>query len=155
MAPQMAAAAAVVSALVFVPAAWSGTVTGSGVAGGDRVEVAAQAGAAGVQGHGEAQFNVGTDQFANVGGQVVCVRVELNQAIVAWKLRSPFAAFGTTWLYGGVYIQDNGDPVDGQPVDRMADFVTNDVERFCAYPFDFLAFVAQPVTSGNYVVSDS
>jgi hypothetical protein len=32
---------------------------------------------------------------------VVCLRVELNQAIVAWKLRSPFDAFGTTWAYGG------------------------------------------------------
>lgn len=155
MTRHMAVAGVAVSALAFAPAAWSGTVSGSGFAGGDRVEVGAHGDAGGVQGHAEAQFNVGTDQFANVGGQVVCVRVELNQAIVAWKLRSPFAAFGTTWAYGGVYIQDNGDPVDGQPVDRMADFVTNDIERFCAYPFDFLAFVAQPITSGNYVVSDS
>ena len=155
MTSRMATAAAVVSALAFAPAAWSATVSGSGFAGGDRVEVGAHGTAGGVQGHAEAQYNVGTDQFANAGGQVVCLRVELNQAIVAWKFRTPFAAFGTTFAYGGAYIQDNGDPVNGQPVDRMADFVTNNIERFCAYPFDFLAFVAQPLTSGNYVVSDS
>jgi hypothetical protein len=155
MASRIVIAVVAVSALAFAPAAWSGTVSGSGVAYGDRVEVGAHANADGVQGHAEAQFSVGTDQFANVGGRVVCLRFELNQAIVAWKLRSPFAGFGTTWAYGGVYIQDNGDPVDGQPVDRMADFVTNDIERFCASPFEFLGFVAQPLTSGNYVVGDS
>ncbi|HEV8459756.1 MAG TPA: hypothetical protein VGQ38_03530 [Gaiellaceae bacterium] len=155
MSARITVAAVAATALAFVPAAWSGTVSGSGLAGGDRVEVGANSSAEGVQGHAEAQFNVGTDAFANVGGQVVCIRVEANQAIVAWKLRSPFDAFGTTWAYGGVYIQDNGDPVNGQPVDRMADFVTNNIERFCAYAFDFLAFVAQPLTSGNYVVSDS
>jgi hypothetical protein len=153
MAPRIAAVA--VAALAFAPAAWSATVSGSGLQGGDRVEIGASADADGAPGHAEAQFNVGTDQFANVGGQVVCLRVELNQAIVAWRLRAPFVAFGTTWAYAGAYIQDNGAPVNGDPVDRMADFVTNDIERFCAYPFDFLAFVAQPLTSGDYVVSDS
>jgi hypothetical protein len=55
-------------------------------------------------------------------------------------------------------VEDNGEPVDGRPVDRMDDFIlhTPNLQFFCGVdPAQFFAAAdAQPLLSGNFVVRD-
>jgi hypothetical protein len=89
---------------------------------------------------------------------VICVNVSGNKAIVVYKLREPLtfpSIPSAVFPYGSVYIEDNGEPVNGRPVDRMVDYV-NQTTFFCtldAATF-FGASLAAPLASGNYVVRD-
>jgi hypothetical protein len=54
-----------------------------------------------------------------------------------------------------MYVEDNGNPIDGQPVDRAAYYVVREAiaPLFCADPSTFSgAFQAQQLDSGNFVV---
>lgn len=142
------------------PAGWA--VTGSGIVAGDHVEIAAHSdvGGANATGHGETTQSLlnGVVATPNYGGNVICLSVIGNKALAVYKLRQPitFASIpGAVFRYASVYIEDNGEPVDGQPVDRMADFI-NTGTGFCTIDAatPFLATLAAPVESGNYVVRD-
>jgi hypothetical protein len=138
----------------------SGAGVGAGLVAGDQLELGAQAdvGGANVRGSAQNQFSLGGGQF-NDGGQVVCLTVQGNQALVLFRYRDPISVAslpGETFVYGGAYIEDNGDPVNGQPVDRMVDFSVQqqNAQFFCDNPvLAIFAAVAQPLASGNYVVS--
>jgi hypothetical protein len=140
----------------------SGGGIGAGLVAGDRLELAAQADTGGlnVSGTAENQFTLVGSQFNN-GGQVVCLTVQGNRALVLFRYRTPVTVAGLpgeTFPYGGAIIEDNGNPVDGQPVDRMADFSVQEqnAQFFCDNPsVDVFAAVLQPMASGNYVVSSA
>jgi hypothetical protein len=138
----------------------SGSGLGTGAVAGDRVEIGAHSdpGGANVVGHAESQFTLVTTQF-NDGGEVVCLRVADHRAVVVFRYRRPVTVPelpGRTYAYGAAYIEDNGDPVDGQPVDRMLDYAVREpnIHFFCeADPAAFFdAALAEPISSGNFVV---
>jgi hypothetical protein len=159
--------AAAALAVMAVPAAadtdqWgvSGSGRGTGAVAGDRVDVGAHSdpGGGNVVGHVENQFTLITTQF-NDGGEAVCLRVADHRAVVVYRFRRPVTVPelpGRVYRYGAAYIEDNGDPVDGQPVDRMLDFAVREVNLhfFCeADPATFFdAALAEPISSGNFVV---
>jgi len=158
-------AALMAPAAIGDPCEWS--VTGSGVGGGvvagDHVELGAHSdiGGANARGHAESQgaiLNGTTPVSLNYGGDVICVNVSGNKALVVYKLREPLTfpeLPGRVFPYGSTYVEDNGEPVDGQPVDRMTDFL-NQTTFFCSLDAStfFAASLAAPLESGNYVVRD-
>jgi hypothetical protein len=161
------AIAALAAALSLAPAAaaadgqWS--VTGAGVGGGavlgDHLELGAHSdlGGSDPRGHAKNQFALGAATY-NDGGHVLCVTVVGNRASVVWQLREPVSDAVKTYPYGAALIEDNGEPVDGQPVDRMLDFVLSppNLGFFCsAGPLFLLDAFDAPLTSGNFVVGDS
>ncbi|MFL5962092.1 MAG: hypothetical protein ACJ757_04280 [Gaiellaceae bacterium] len=167
MARRLAIAVAVAGMLVLAPVAgatagqWS--VTGSGVGAGnvagDHLELAARSdvGGATPSGYAEGQFSVGDAQY-NDGGQVLCLNVVGNRAVIVWRLRFSVANTSNTFPYGAAVIEDNGEPVGGQPVDRMIDFVLSppNLAFFCTPAAVTLldVFGGVPIESGNFVVSD-
>jgi hypothetical protein len=155
-----ASAALVAPAALANPVQWGVTGSGFGSAdvAGDHLEVAAHSDVDGLnpRGHVENQGSLGSTTF-NDGGQVVCMRVFGNRAVVVWQYRHPLVIPeqpGIVRPYGAAFIEDNGNPVDGQPVDRMADFAvqTQNVHFFCDSDLEGF-FVALPLASGNFVVS--
>lgn len=162
------AAAVVLVVLVLAPltAAADGqwSVTGSGFGSGnvlgDHLEIAAHSdvGGVGPRGHAENQFFLSAAQY-NDGGQVLCLNVVGNRAVVVWQLREPVADATKTYPYGAAIIEDNGEPVGGQPVDRMIDFVVSppNFDFFCTPDAVALldVFGGTPIVSGNFVVRDS
>ena len=171
MAGKALAAAAAAALTVFVAPAtaadsgkWSvtGSGWGSGVVAGDHVELAAHsdAGGANPSGHGEVQTQP-PYMPTNDGGEVVCVRVAGNRAVVVWRLREPQTTPdnpGFVGEFGAAYIEDNGPPVGGRPVDRMLDFSlrSSTAALFCNTDLGFsFAFLATPIESGNFVVNNN
>lgn len=160
------AATALLAAVFAVPAMadpgqWS--VTGSGVGGGavlgDHLELGAHSdvGGANPRGFAENQFSLGDAQY-NDGGQVVCLTVVGNRAAVVWQLRQPVSDAVKTYPWGAALIEDNGDPLGGQPVDRMLDFTLSppNLGFFCtAGPLFLLDVFDAPLASGNFVVDDA
>ncbi len=158
---------ALVCAAVAVPAAtadptgWSvtGSGVGTGALTGDHVEIAAfsDVGGANPRGHGQQQGVLPSEEI-NDGGPVVCLRVRDNQAVVVWKVRTPItdpALPGFVGEFGAAFVEDNGNPVDGQPTDRMADFVlrASTAQLFCDTDLGFtFAGLAAPLQSGNLSV---
>jgi hypothetical protein len=163
--------AAVSGLVAFVPVAAAGagqwSVTGSGFGGGpvagDHLELAAHSDVGGTDpsGHAENQFTVTTPERFNDGGQVICLNVVGNRAVVVWQLRNPVTIpeQGKTYPYGAAVIEDNGEPVAGQPVDRMLDFIVSppNLAFFCSPDALGLieAFGATPLERGNFVIRDS
>jgi hypothetical protein len=159
--------AALVCAAVAVPVAtadptgWSvtGSGVGSGALTGDHVEIAAfsDVGGANPRGHGEQQGALPSEEI-NDGGPVACLRVHGNQAVVVWRLRTTVtdpALPGFVGEFGAVFVEDNGNPVGGQPVDRMADFVlrASTAQLFCDTDLGFaFAGAAAPLQTGNLIV---
>ena len=159
--------AAAALAVMAVPAAadpsqWgvSGSGLGTGVVAGDRVDIGAHSdlGGGNVTGHAQNQFTLITTQF-NDGGEVVCLRVADHRAVVVYRFREPVMVPelpGRVFPYGAAYIEDNGNPGDGQPADRMLDFAVSEVNVhfFCeSDPATFFdAALAEPISSGNFVV---
>ena len=93
-------------------------------------------------------------------GEVTCLRVEGNRA--ALKYRFKHATGSAALLEGGgiqIFIEDNGDPSGGQPVDRNAFDPPQPAGVFdatatqCDDPT--LRPDYDPVDSGNYSVNDS
>jgi hypothetical protein len=156
-------AASAASATATTPtSSLSGSGVGSGVVSGDRLEVSVTADptTGAVAGDAEGQFTLITSQF-NDGGAVVCLRFARNKVVVLYRLRTAVTVPelpGEVFPYGAAYIEDNGDPVRGQPVDRMLDYVVREVNVhfFCdADPANFFdAALATPISSGNFVVTD-
>jgi hypothetical protein len=88
-----------------------------------------------------------------------CLRVIDNRAIVVGKLPEDeeFDIPGLGRIeYLALVIEDNGNPVEGQPVDRAVDFVLRAVsaERFCTI-FDPATAPFFPLDQGNFVVEDA
>ena len=139
----------------------SGSGTGTGILAGDHVELAAHSepGGADPRGHGEFQA-AGGFVPVNDGGEVVCLRALGNRAVVVWRLREPQTLStlpGFVGEFGGVYVEDNGPPAGGEPVDRMVDLSlrSSTAELFCDTDLGFaFAFLAEPLASGNFVVND-
>ena len=137
----------------------SGSGLGTGVVAGDQLQLAGQTGGGLASGYVQNQFTLVSSQFKS-GGSIVCLSVSGNQAIVLYNLRQPVSVPelpGEVFPYGAAYIEDNGNPVNGQPVDKMVDLAVQaqNAHFFCDNPsFDFLASVAEPIASGNYVVHD-
>ena len=139
------------------PGQWS--VTGSGIVAGDHTEIAAHSAPGGTDARGRAhgQFTVVTTQF-NEGGSIVCLNVSGNKALVVWRLDQPVTVPelpGRVFVYGAGYIEDNGSPVHGQPVDRAVFYAVSEpnVGFFCTDPTGFFgAALAAPLDSGNFVV---
>jgi hypothetical protein len=164
---KVAFVAAIAAALITPTAAAADTqwsVTGSGVGGGpvagDHLELGAHSDVGGLdpRGHAENQFSLGDAQY-NDGGEIVCVTAVGNRASVVWQLRQPVSAGGRTYLWGAALIEDNGEPVDGQPVDRMLGFALSveagNLGFFCGVePLFLLDVFDAPLTSGNFVVQD-
>lgn len=166
----LVAAAAALAALAFPVAAMSsgsdavhvaGSGFGTGGLAGDHVEVGAVGDLAGTfaNGHIELEGSVGTQQL-HESAAVSCVRAFGNRAVVVGRLAEPLtieALPGLVFTGAAVAIEDNGPPVGGQPVDRMADFVLREetMQAVCNTDlvFAFLA-IAEPIESGNFVVND-
>jgi hypothetical protein len=138
----------------------SGNGIGTGIFAEDQVEVGAHSdvGGANPRGHGELHAPEGFVP-ANDGGEVVCLRVVGNRALVVWHMREPQTLTtlpGFVGEFGAVYVEDNGPPVEGQPVDRMVDFSlrSSTAELFCETDLGFtFAALAEPLASGNFVVN--
>lgn len=154
-------AAATPSAGTMVHVAGSGVGTGALV--GDHVEVGARADADGSNptGHLELEGTFPSGATLHLGGRVDCVRVVDNRAVVLARLAEPFTSDefpGFVFTHIAVVVEDNGEPVDGQPTDRMVDFVLRQAtaESFCTTDaaFVFLAAVGAPLASGNFVVDN-
>lgn len=141
----------------------TGSGTGTGLVAGDHVMIGAHSdvGGTNVRGHAEATGKLnGVGQVYNLGGELICLSVVGNKALAVWKLRQPLVVPGfPEFDWEGAYIEDNGEPVGGQPVDRMVDFVLSrpGMESFCATSAADFAFaaLAEPLGSGNFVVRDS
>jgi hypothetical protein len=139
----------------------AGSGRGTGPLTGDHVEIGAQSdvGGANPTGHGEVQ-TLPPFVPTNDGGDVVCMRLVDNRALVVWRLReeqTTSALPGFVGDFGALYVEDNGPPVGGQPVDRMVDFSLRSAtaELFCDTDLGFtFAFLATPLESGNFVVTD-
>ena len=145
------------------PGQWAltGSGFGSGELTGDHVMIGAHSdvGGANPRGAAENQGTVfGTSTTANTGGQIICLHVSGNRAIAVWQLRKPLfvPALGQSFPYAAAWVEDNGEPVDGQPVDRMVDYVVSagNLVAFCgADPANFFGEpFAAPLQSGNFVV---
>ena len=143
-------------------AQWGLTGSGTGTAGltGDHVMIGAHSDIGGTnpRGHVEATGKLnGVGAQLNLGGEVECLNVVGNKAVAVWKLREPLVVAGfPEFDWEGAYVIDNGNPVDGQPVDQMSDFVLTQQGRdfFCSVSADAFPFGAPPIGSGNYVVRD-
>lgn len=139
----------------------SGGGVGSGVVATDQLELAVvQSSTGGVNGHVQNQFALGSSSF-NLGGPPVCVRIAGNRAIVVFRYPDPVTVPelpGEVFPYGAAYIEDNGDPVGGQPVDKMVDFAVREtnVALFCnGDPLAFFAAAyAEPLSQGNLVIEN-
>jgi hypothetical protein len=87
-----------------------------------------------------------------------CLRVIGNRAIVVGKLPEDeeFDLPIGRIEYLALVIEDNGNPVNGRPVDRAVDFVLRapSAERFCTI-LDPAAQPFFPVEQGNFVVQDA
>jgi hypothetical protein len=161
-------AAAVALAMAVPAAADTGawTVTGSGVGtgavAGDRLEIGVHSDGAGgdLTGDVESQFTLISSQF-NDGGDAVCLSVADHRAVLLYRLRTPVTVPelpGEVFPYGAAYIEDNGDPIAGRPVDRMAGFAVREinVHFFCNVDPStfFAAAIAEPIGSGNFLVQE-
>jgi hypothetical protein len=87
---------------------------------------------------------------------VDCMVVVGHDAMAAGPLRRPVQEGGLTFNYFAVRVEDNGEPVRGQPVDRGLALLLFDrtFENFCANK----VLPASPgpiVDSGNVVVNDA
>jgi hypothetical protein len=160
-------ALAFAAAALAAPAATAGDehwiVTGGGSAAGDQLEFGAISDVGGTDphGHAEGQFTLFTSSF-NDGGPIVCVTVLGHRAVLLWKLREPVTVPelpGVVFPYGGAYIEDNGPPAQGEPVDRVANYVVQErnAHFFCNADVAnfFGAADAVPLDHGNFVVRGS
>jgi len=138
----------------------TGSGTGSGAVAGDRLQLAVRGDAPDgpVTGAVENEFTLVTSHFVD-GGEPVCLRVDDRKAVVVYRLRAPVSVPelpGKVFAYGAAYVEDNGDPVAGEPVDRMLDFAVQEsnVHFFCdADPATFFdAALAEPLAAGNFVI---
>ena len=134
------------------------TPTGPGFA---RLDVAAHSGPTGLDPRGNVHAK-GTIGFPGtefeVQGPVTCLRVDGNRAAIKYRFKT--ATGSAAPFQGGgveVFVEDNGEPRGGQPVDRnafrlpqtAADF--NPTASQCDDPNTALY---DTVTSGNYTVKD-
>lgn len=86
-----------------------------------------------------------------------CLVAAGNRAVVLGKLREPFTLTGPgTVEYVGVTVEDNGEPVDGQPVDRGEVWFlpASAATQFCTTGF-FLNFATRPLVDGYVEIVDS
>jgi hypothetical protein len=171
---KLALAAVLVTALAWTAGGLSASgdivhVSGAGVAGefllGDHVEVGAAGDAAGswANGHLDIEGTLLTDNGnapLHVGANVECIRVEGNRAVVAGHLPEPLTTDllpGFVFTGAAAVIEDNGPPVNGQPVDRMVDFLLREqtLQAFCDTDLGFaFSGLLTPLVHGNYVVDD-
>jgi hypothetical protein len=84
-----------------------------------------------------------------------CVRVIGNRAVVVGRLpeREWFEVGSGTIKWAALVLEDNGEPVSGQPVDRGVDFVLTDfwAEIFCT-TLDPAGEPFFPLDQGNFVI---
>ena len=88
-----------------------------------------------------------------------CLRVVGNRAIVVGRLpeREQFDIPGFGRIeYVALIIEDNGNPVDGHPVDRATDAVLREIgkQRLCS-TYDPATAQFFPLDQGNFVVQDA
>jgi hypothetical protein len=126
-----------------------------------RLSVAAQSGPSGLDPHGNVHAKGGTGAPMGdfeVQGPVTCLRVDRNRAAIKYRFNhatgsaAPFEGGGVE-----VFVEDNGEPRAGQPVDANA-------SRLPEFPGEFDLTAAQcddpnfapydTVISGNYTVRD-
>ena len=91
---------------------------------------------------------VGTE----TAGHVVCVRTVGNRASFVFEVEQ--GMFGMP--FRAIAVEDNGEPVDGQPVDRLrgfGGFATRPTE--CPNPQNAMFTAANVLTEGNILVHDS
>jgi hypothetical protein len=83
-------------------------------------------------------------------GDVTCLTVAGNHAAVGFLITKSNISFGPVGTFGLFSATDNGQPVNGQPVDTMTDvFVGFATEPACAPPA-----AETPIVSGNILVHD-
>jgi hypothetical protein len=138
----------------------SGSGLGTGAVAGDRIAIGAHSDVGGenVSGQTENQFTLVSTRF-NDAGDGVCLRIADHRAVIVYRFRTPVTVPelpGEVFPYGAAYIEDNGPSVDGEPVDRMLDFAVREINIhfFCdADPATFFAAaLAEPISSGNFIV---
>src|SRR5262245_24173796 len=111
----MRAMLAALVAMVLTGSAWADPV-------GSPPQLAAGSGAYVGAGDGLSTFTVGT--AINPGGgefridahgffagklDTTCIAVSGKRAVLIGRLREPIEAFGQSWSYAGLYLEDNGD----------------------------------------------
>jgi hypothetical protein len=165
----------VVAALVVPTAAAEGTI--DRVAGGgsatfsagdvsvtDHFEVGAVSGPLGEDPLGHITIR-GTILPGGTGEQVFhgdvregCLRVLGNRAVIVGRMpeREEFDVPSGRIKWAALVLEDNGEPVDGQPVDRGVDFVLTDfwADIFCT-TLDPAGEPLAPLEQGNFVIEDA
>lgn len=86
------------------------------------------------------------------------MRVLGNRAVVVGRLpeREEFDVPNGRIKWAALVLEDNGDPVEGQPVDRGIDFVLRDffADVFCT-TLDPAGEPLVPLDHGNFVINDA
>jgi hypothetical protein len=127
-----------------------------------RLSVAAHSNAGGLdpRGNVHAKGTTGTPMGAfEVHGPVTCLRVDGNRAAIKYRF-SRATGSAAPFLGGGVevFVEDNGEPRGGQPVDANAFRPPEPAAAFdtnAAQCDDPNSATYDTVTSGNYVVRGS
>lgn len=112
-----------------------------------------------VQARGDLDGDGPTEPFA-FEGEVTCLRVEGNRSAIKYRFKHAFGS-GAPFQDGGiqVFIEDNGPPRGGEPVDRSTFDEPEPMGVFdaraaqCDDPNDRLTY--ERIDSGNFVVHDA
>jgi hypothetical protein len=141
--------------LLWATAAFAGgnpgdKVTAGGITGADsRMGGTAHSGPSGEDPSG--QFNIRNDRgIGDVKGKVTCLRVTGNHATVAIQIDKA-ANPQYEGMYRVVFLEDNGNPDHGQPVDFIYGLDPQPQPSDCSEPFNKNV----PLDHGNIVITDS
>ena len=133
------------------------TAPGDGSIPNNRIAVTAKSGPSGERPRGMVSFKALADQPA-FRGPVICLRVEGNKATILFALEKTKDAPPRFENGGGlVFIEDNGNPVGGVPVDRQRNFrlTESQFEDQKAQGCPAFQEPMRPLVHGNLVVRDA
>lgn len=97
-------------------------------------------------GHAFIDFALSTGGTEPTGGPITCLRVVNNIAVFTYR-NTAGTDVGPYFTWS---IEDNGPPVDGQPVDTVGRIWVTADPNFCN---EFPATQGRPIESGNIVVN--
>jgi hypothetical protein len=119
----------------------------------------AQSGPNGENAFGEIHFTAANGAHARFNGDVVCLRVAGSMAALLYRVKES-GTFGQPFEDGGgiIFVNDNGNPDQGDPADRVSDVRLNSrqFERQLAAGCPAPTVVPpQEIIHGNVIVNDA